>query len=213
MPTGVYIRKPFTKEARENIGKAKMGNKNPMFGKPTWNKGLTKETDERVKKYAPLCGIANKGKRRSPATEFKKGLIPWSKGTKGVLKCWSKGKKCPQFSGKNNPRWKGGITPLYDKIRRLPEYKEWRTAIYERDNYTCQECGSQESGALNAHHIKPFSELFAEFLQEYNQFSPYEDKDTLVRLAMNWQPFWTAEGITYCKDCHIEEHKVNNGNT
>ena len=110
--------------------------------------------------------------------------------------------------GKNNPNWKGGITPLYDKIRRLPEYKEWRTSIYERDNYTCQKCGSQKSGTFNAHHNdKQFIELFREFLQEYNQFSPFEDQHTLLRLAMKWQPFWTAEGITYCDNCHTLKHK------
>jgi 5-methylcytosine-specific restriction endonuclease McrA len=33
------------------------------------------------------------------------------------------------------------------------EYKNWRKAVYERDNYTCQFCGKR--GDLNADHIKP----------------------------------------------------------
>ena len=200
MPTGIYIR---TKEARENTGKAKMGNKNPMFGKPTWNKGkvgiYSKETLRKNRE-------AHLGKHS--ANEFKKGHKTWNRGLKGVMKAWNKGIPNPNFQGENNPKWKGGITPLYDRIRKLPEYKEWRTSIYKRDNYTCQECGSQESGTLNAHHSdKFFAELLADFLREYDQFSPYEDIDTLVRLAIKWQPFWDAEGITYCDDCHIEEHK------
>ena len=40
-----------------------------------------------------------KGKRHSPHSEFKKGMTPWNKS-----------KKCPQFSGENNPNWKGGKT-------------------------------------------------------------------------------------------------------
>ena len=109
--------------------------------------------------------------------------------------------------GENNRNYKGGITPLRKKIRDLPEYLQWRDDIYARDNYTCQKCGLHSGNGkavyLEAHHSdKSFSELFTEFLREYNQFSPYKDKDTLVRLAMNWQPFWEAEGETYCNDCH-----------
>jgi 5-methylcytosine-specific restriction endonuclease McrA len=36
------------------------------------------------------------------------------------------------------------------------EYKQWRTAVFERDNYTCQWCG-QHGGALHADHIEPWS--------------------------------------------------------
>jgi len=48
-------------------------------GQPAWNKGLTKETDERVRKYALSGSITNKGKHRSPATEYKKGNVSFSK--------------------------------------------------------------------------------------------------------------------------------------
>ena len=111
--------------------------------------------------------------------------------------------KKEKMRGINSPSWQGGITPLHQAIRNLPEYNEWRDKIYQRDNYTCQNCGSQKSGTFNAHHSdKSFSELLAEFLQEYNQFSPFEDQHTLLRLAMKWQPFWTARGETLCKECH-----------
>jgi 5-methylcytosine-specific restriction endonuclease McrA len=35
--------------------------------------------------------------------------------------------------------------------------REWRSAVFQRDNYTCQECG-QVGGRLNADHIKPYGE-------------------------------------------------------
>jgi len=106
--------------------------------------------------------------------------------------------------GKRNHNWKGGITPLYMQIRNLDESKQWRSDVFKRDNWICQTCGlhSGEGKAiyLEAHHIKPFIILYEEFLKEYNQFS--EDKDILVKLATKWKPFWEAEGITLCKDCH-----------
>jgi hypothetical protein len=108
--------------------------------------------------------------------------------------------------GKNNPNYIDGRTPLRNLIRQLEEYFQWRTQIFKRDNYTCQECKTY-GGKLNAHHEKSFSIIFNEFLQYYNQFSPIEDKEILVRLAITWKPFWDIDnGKTLCKDCH---HKIN----
>ena len=62
-------RKPHSKEAKDKISKANKGEKNGMFGKkedlahktkrmenflntPKWNKGLSKETDERLNKMS-----------------------------------------------------------------------------------------------------------------------------------------------------------------
>ena len=36
------------------------------------------------------------------------------------------------------------------------EDREWRQAVFERDDWTCQECG-QKGGRLQADHIKPFA--------------------------------------------------------
>jgi hypothetical protein len=55
----------------------------------------------------------------------------------------------------------------------------------------CKICNKeigQIGGNLEAHHIKKFSILLAEFLSFYNQFSPIEDKETLVRLAISYEP-------------------------
>lgn len=57
--------------------------------------------------------------------------------------------------GPAHPRWKGGITPENHRIRNSEEYKNWRKAVFVRDGYRCQECGS--GSPLNAHHLRPFA--------------------------------------------------------
>jgi len=49
------------------------------------------------------------------------------------------------------------------KIRQNWAYKAWRTLVFERDNYTCVQCGDKnfvgrgETVSLHADHIKPFA--------------------------------------------------------
>lgn len=81
-----------------------------------------------------------------------------------------------RMTGSGNYFWKGGINGENDTLRHRREYKDWRTAVYERDNYTCQCCG-QRGGRLNAHHI--------------NQFANYPE----LRYDVN-------NGITLCTKCH-----------
>ena len=82
----------------------------------------------------------------------------------------SKGIKRPNLSGKNNPSWKGGITKLTQKIRNSIEYKEWRTMVFKRDSFTCQDCGEIGTN-LNAHHIIPFSEFGLKNYKQANKLS------------------------------------------
>jgi len=57
--------------------------------------------------------------------------------------------------------WKNGSSGENVLIRMSGKYKDWRTSVFERDDYTCQECGARskvgERVVLNADHIKPFS--------------------------------------------------------
>lgn len=58
--------------------------------------------------------------------------------------------------GNKSHRWKGGRTSIVLLDRQSLPYQQWRKAVFERDNYTCQLC-SERGGRLSAHHIKPYS--------------------------------------------------------
>lgn len=71
-----------------------------------------------------------------------------------------------RLMGKKGPlsiAWRGGKTDTEQLIRGSKEYKQWRLAVFRRDNFTCQGCGDRNErgrGArvvLNADHIKPFA--------------------------------------------------------
>ena len=95
-----------------------------------------------------------------------------------------------ELTGDKCPSWKGGITPINMKIRSSDKYKEWRTAIFKRDNYICQNCGTKSSKGhtifLEAHHLKSFS--------NYPELR-----------------FEISNGITLCKTCHELTKKRKNG--
>ena len=112
-----------------------------------------------------------------------------------------------KYFGKRSPNYIDGRTPFRFALRTIPEYREWRTNIFKRDNYTCQKCGKTDC-FLEAHHLDKMSNLVQEFLKEYSQFSPVEDKETLLRLAMKYTPFWNAQGQTLCKVCHNMTKRV-----
>jgi len=78
----------------------------------------------------------------------------FSKGRRLPLRC----RECgyARRVGDGNANWRGGITPEHQRIRASEEYKQWRKAVFERDNFTCVWCG-QHGGTLNADHIKPFA--------------------------------------------------------
>jgi 5-methylcytosine-specific restriction endonuclease McrA len=110
----------------------------------------------------------------------KKCYFKWQKGKKKIIK------NQIDKSGKNNPNWRGGITPINFKIRNSKKLKEWRLKVFKRDNWTCQECGKRSKKnhylRIEAHHIKPFAS-FPELR------------------------FKIDNGLTLCKKCHNKKPK------
>lgn len=149
---------------RVKIKKCTKGRLSPMKGRKH-----TEETKEKMK-------VARVGQTNS----HRIGAKHTSESKKKI----SEKHKLLARRGPLNPNWKGGCEYLSEKekIRRSQEYKEWRKAVYERDNYTCQKCGDARGGNLQAHHKMGFA--------DYPELR-----------------FVVSNGVTYCETCHKEEHK------
>jgi len=133
----------------------------------SWIKGLTKETDDRLKQFAKIIKkthwskTPNRDKIIQKRTETRKnndGYKSWSKGltkyTHPSIKSSSDKRKGKYgLSGEKNPRWLGGKSfEPYDKTF----HNRFKRTIRKRDNYVCLICNIHQeklSSALNVHHI------------------------------------------------------------
>jgi len=82
-------------------------------------------------------------------------------------------------TGEKSNNWKGGISRDKHSLTN-PAYKQWRSDVFERDNWTCQTCGirgNQTGGYLEPHHIKSWAR-FPELRYDINN------------------------GVTLCRECH-----------
>ena len=134
----------FSKEHKQKISENMRGDKNPA------KRPEVREKISRSIKRNPNRWFL--GKRFSE--EHKEKLSEAHRGHKVLAE--TKRKISESLSGKNHWNWKGGITPMNQKIRRSLEYHLWQESVFARDNRICQKYG-RKSGRLVAHHIQNFA--------------------------------------------------------
>lgn len=82
---------------------------------------------------------------------------------------------------------------LYKQIREIYKYRQWRTKVFEHDNYTCVLCGWGNGKYVEADH---YPKLFIEIIRE--------NKIKTLEQALNCEKLWTCKGRTLCRKCHIK---------
>ncbi len=80
-----------------------------------------------------------------------------------------------EMVGPSAARWKDGLSLERDRARYAAAVRLWRAAVFARDGWRCQQCGTE--GSLHAHHISPWAE------------------DEAARFDVD-------NGVTLCIDCH-----------
>lgn len=149
MPTGIYERNPeiykiisqklkekWTKEPHPNIGRK-----------------ASEETKKKMSESAK--GRKMTDEQRAAVSERQKGNKVML-GFKHTLESRKKMSQVARKGGDSN-FWKGGTTQANKLLRSSMQYRLWREAVYERDDYTCQFCGTR-GDRLNPDHIKKFAD-------------------------------------------------------
>lgn len=178
-------------------------NRNKKGTQIAWNKGLTKETDERVAKNAvatskgvkllwsqPLyCGGNKKGVKFNLSPLQRRGYSHRLSG---------RGNPMYGKSGDKSPVWMGGIS--FEPYP--PEFNsKLKEKIKRRDDYQCQLCGTREK--LAVHHI------------DYRKQNCEADNLTTLCLSCNVKvnknrEYWTEYFQKEVRLCH-SQNSVSNG--
>ena len=175
-------------------------------GQKSWNKGKHIKFNNALKEWRKKGGISwnsgKKGYKIKPCSKKRKIKISLANKnrkhtieSKNNMSMAHKGYKMPEEqkkkiglanSGSKSHLWKGGISKLkIYKHYRNKEYIDWRKQVFQRDNFTCLNCGNRSSVSnpvvIHPHHINSYTNFPA---QRYD----------------------IDNGVTLCVPCHHQLH-------
>ena len=167
-----------------------------------WGKGLTKETDERIRKMAEAVSRPEESARRSERLRRNR--------LNGVVRTLYK---------EEHSQWKGGIAPLSAYCRaNIRLYSEWKYPLLCAAGFKCSLCKAERD--LEVHHDKEeFSEILHHFAKVagwdglYYSSLPDNDpaaiamKDLISSAVATHHISNNVSGVVLCQGCHKAEHK------
>ena len=160
-----------------------------LWSRNPWNRGLTKETDERLTRAGETMSRKN-GERYSRLMSEKRN--------NGII---------PSLRGPDHPKWKGGTSALGAMCHadnRL--YAQWKLPKLQAAGFRCSRCDS--SADLHVHHD---SVRMAEIIHRYRDALPGEElthdqKLWLVDQVVDHHLREQVSGTVLCEKCHELEH-------
>lgn len=191
------------KNGKYCCSKQVFGCPNRKFRNPAWNKGLTKDSDERVRKYSENMKRTknerqysswNKGLTKDTDIRIRQYSYKVSRSKKGI----------PNYKKRKQLKIHGISIGQFRYLMKRRLYICWVSPILERDKYGCTKCQSTKD--LEVHHIIPYTKLFSKALNMCN-LNPENyiqwDKQSIEKLQTTIINLHTLEtGITVCKTCH-----------
>jgi hypothetical protein len=156
-----------------------------------WNKGIKgKASHSFGNKYA--IGITPSAETRAKISAAQMGHKSYTEGmkfspeTKQKMSATARKRVSDGLHHLGN----GSKTKLSAQIRKSFKYRQWRSDVFTKDDFSCQEC-SVRGGVLNADHIEPFAFI----LRKYNIAN--------IEGALNCEELWNINnGRTLCVPCH-----------
>ena len=103
---------------------------------------------------------------------------------------WNKGYGDYQM-GEKHWNWQGGKTSINSRLRSNHKYIAWRISVFERDNFTCQDC-KERGGYLHPHHL-----------------ISVKDCINTGRIDLIYE---INNGVTVCIKCHHKRHNWSSKN-
>lgn len=152
------------------------------------NQKLSQETKDKIRKS--LLGKPKSLAARRRLSRARKGIVFTDEHRKKLSEAQKNRGTVPPSRRGTVPWNYRGATKLQAHIRKLYEYRQWRSDVFTRDDFTCRNC-QQKGGRLNADHIKEFARI----LQEYSILT--------VKEALACAELWNINnGRTLCVPCH-----------
>lgn len=166
-----------------------------------WNKGKTKEDDERIAKYGKKC--------KETILENPENILLRSERMRenrlnGTI---------PTLYGTDHPHWKGGTSAL-QTIVRSHLFNVWSFPKLQEAKFCCSQCcsTSYDGVSLNVHHN---DEKFADILHkailaiktsniEYK--SEFEYKIVICDWVCKYHIDNNVSGVVLCENCHKKLH-------
>ena len=159
-----------------------------------WNKGLTADDDERIKKYGEAHSKSFDEERKKRYSEIMRnnrlnGTIPTRYGPEAAY-------------------WKGGTSTINSLTRANKRlYDEWIYPILAESRFRCK-CG--ETKKLEVHHNgETMSEIIRKFVDKSRDYT-FDEKREIMHKVIDYHVENKVDGEVLCKACHVKLHPSYN---